>query len=169
MDDADPYDYKMIDLEVFGIRVLGGEDSPVLLLKDPEDTKLMPIWIGHVEAAAIALQLSDETEVTRPLTHDLLAELIREFVGEAAGRVVITSMDEGLFYARLRVLDLDIDARPSDAVALALRLGWPIQCPRSLMDQVGVEVDELPSNEVDEFRAFLDSVNADDFSEGQND
>lgn len=168
MDDNNPYDRGMVDLEVLGIRVLGGEDSPVLLLNEVGGTTLMPIWIGHVEAASIAIHLSEEHSVERPLTHDLLADVIRTFAGEAAGRAVITEVDEGVFHARIRVLDLDIDARPSDAVALALRMEWPIQCPRTLMDQVGVEVDEVPSDEVDEFRAFLDSVNADDFSEDDN-
>lgn len=168
MDDFDQFDRQMLNLEVLGIRVLGGDDAPVLLLNEPSGTTLLPIWIGHVEAAAIALQLSDDANVNRPLTHDLLANVIAQFAGEAAGRVIITHMEGGLFYARVRVLDLDLDARPSDAVALALKLGWPIQCPRTLMDQVGVEVDELPSDEVDEFRAFLDSVNADDFSDEEN-
>jgi uncharacterized protein len=168
MDDINPYDRGMIGLEVLGIRVLGGEDSPVLLLNEVGGHKILPIWIGHVEAAAIALQLTDEHAIDRPLTHDLLADVIHAFAGEAAGRVIITEMDEGVFRSRIRVLDLDIDARPSDAIALALKMGWPVQCPRALMDQVGVEVDELPSDEVDEFRAFLDSVNADDFSEDDN-
>lgn len=168
MDEYDPYERGMIELEVLGIRVLGGEDSPVLLLNEVGGTRLLPIWIGHVEAAAIALHMTDE-EVGRPLTHDLLAEVLHAFVNDAAGRVVITGMEEGVFHARMRVLDLDLDARPSDAVALALKMGWPIQCPRALMDQVGVEVDEVPTDEVDEFRAFLDSVNADDFSEEGDD
>jgi len=169
MDDIHPYDRGMVDLEVLGIRVLGGEDSPVLLLNERGGHRLLPIWIGHVEAAAIALQLTDDQSIERPLTHDLLAEVIHEFAGDATGRAIITEMDEGIFKARLRVLDLDVDARPSDAVALALKLGWPVQCPRALMDQVGVEVDELPSDEVDALRALLDSVNADDFSEEEND
>lgn len=168
MDDFDLYDRGMTTLEVMGIRVLGGEDAPVLLLGEVDGHQLLPIWIGHVEAAAIALFLSDDNTLDRPLTHDLLADVIEAFAGEAAGRVIITDMEEGVFHARIRVLDLDIDARPSDAVALALRMDWPIQCPRTLMDQVGVEVDELPTDEVNEFRAFLDSVNADDFTEEEN-
>ena len=166
--DETQHDEHMIPLEVLGIRVVGGEDSPVLLLHEPGGTQLIPIWIGHVEAAAIALQLSDEDQIARPLTHDLLATVLRAFVGDASGRAVITTMEEGIFHARIRVLDLDLDARPSDAVTLALKMGWPIECPRALMDQVGVEVEELPNDEVDEFRAFLDQVSADDFSEGEN-
>lgn len=167
MDDIHPYDRQMVTLEVLGIRAQGGEDAPVLLLSETGGHKLLPIWIGHVEAAAIALQLSDDDTLDRPLTHDLLADVVQAFAGEAVGRVIITDMEEGIYKARLRVLDLDIDARPSDAVTLALKLGWTMQCPRALMDQVGVEVDELPFDEVDEFRAFLDSVSADDFSEGE--
>lgn len=164
MDEHEFDERGMTNLEVLGIRVLGGEDTPVLLLKEEEGSRILPIWIGHVEAAAIALQLSEDPGISRPLAHDLLAEVLHAFVGEATGRIVISGVVEGVFEAHLRVLDLDIDARPSDGVVLALKLGWAIQCPKTLMDQVGVEVEELPNDEVDEFRAFLDSVNADDFS-----
>lgn len=163
---VEPQSHAMVDLHVAGLRVAGPEDSPVLLLAEDGGTLQLPIWIGHVEAAAIALALSDEGIPARPLTHDLLVSVLQAFVGDAHGRVVITHVEEEQhFCARVRVLDLDVDARPSDAVALALRLGWPIQCPRSLMDQVGVEVDEVPLDEVDEFRAFLDQVHADDFTD----
>nr|WP_269451961.1 bifunctional nuclease domain-containing protein [Tessaracoccus coleopterorum] len=74
-------------------------------------------------------------------------------------------MNDGVYEAELHVGGHIIDARPSDCVAVALRLGWPIQCPRSLMDQVGVEVEAVASDEVEAFRAFLDSVNADDFED----
>ena len=168
MDEIHADDRGLIELDVLGIRVLGNEDSPILLLNESGGTTLLPIWIGHVEAAAIALQMTGNTEIDRPLTHDLLATMIQEFVGDGVGQVIITHVDEGRFFARILVQDLDFDARPSDAVTLALKLQWPIRCPRTLMDQVGVEVDELPIDEVDEFRAFLDSVNADDFSEEEN-
>ncbi len=159
---------EWLDLQVVGVRIMGEDDSTILLLQERHGTRLLPIWIGAVEAAVITLELRDDVAVPRPLTHDLLSTVIREFVGQAEGRALISAVDEGLFLARLQFLDLDFDARPSDAVAVALKLGWPIRCPRTLMDQVGVEVDEMPNDEVDEFRAFLDSVSADDFSTGED-
>lgn len=153
----------MIGLDVIGIRLLTPEDPPVLLLREEEGTRALPIWIGNQEAAAIAAALEEEVP-QRPMTHDLLAAVI-SIVEPDVGMVVISGVHEGVYEAQLHVGDHTIDARPSDCVAVALRLGWPIQCPRELMDQVGVEVEATSSDEVEAFRAFLDSVNADDFED----
>ena len=153
----------MIGLEVVGIRLLTPEDPPVLLLREEDGTRCLPIWIGNQEAAAIASALEDEVP-ERPLTHDLLATLLPLLAPEG-GAVVITSMEEGVYRAELRLGGHVVDARPSDCVAVAVRLGWTIECPSSLMDEVGVEVEAAQTDEVEAFRAFLDSVNADDFEE----
>lgn len=154
---------SMIGLVVIGIRLLTPEDPPVLLLKEEDGTRSLPIWIGNQEAAAIASALEDEVPA-RPMTHDLLAAVLT-MVEPGVGLVVISAMEEGVYQAELHAGGSIIDARPSDCVAIALRLGWPIQCPRELMDQVGVEVEEASTDEVEAFRAFLDSVNADDFED----
>lgn len=153
----------MIGLEVTGIRLLTPEDPPVLLLKEESGSRCLPIWIGAPEAAAIAVALEGQA-ASRPMTHDLLATLLTMLAPDA-GEVVITGIEEGIYEAEIRLDDRVIECRPSDAVAAAVRLGWPISCPRTLMDQVGVEVEASPTDEVEAFRAFLDSVNADDFEE----
>lgn len=153
----------MIGLEVIGIRLLTPEDPPVLLLREQGGSRCLPIWIGNQEAAAIATAL-EEIAPGRPMTHDLLAAILTELAPQP-GEVHITGIDEGIYQATLRVGEHLFDARPSDCVALAVRLGWPVSCTRELMDQVGVEVEASPADEVEAFRAFLDSVSADDFED----
>lgn len=155
----------MIELDVVGIRLAAPEDSPVLLLQERQGTRVLPIWISPVDAAAIAIVLEDEVRPMRPLTHDLVAHLLQEFGDD--GDVTITEVSEGIYYATIDSGDLSLDARPSDAIAVALRLGWPIHCAEAVMDQVGVEVEEEDADEVERFKEFLDSVNPDDF-EAQN-
>ncbi|MFT3886717.1 MAG: bifunctional nuclease family protein [Arachnia sp.] len=152
----------MISLEVIGIRLLSPEDGPVLLLGEEGGTRSLPIWIGSGEAAAIAAALEDEVP-QRPMTHDLLATLAARL--GPAGEVFITGMHEGIYDAILRLGGEEFQIRPSDGVALAVRLGWPVRCPRALMDQVGVEVEGGGTDEVEAFRAFLDSVSAEDFED----
>lgn len=153
----------MIALEVLGIRLAAPEDSPVLLLQESTGTRCLPIWIGSVEAAAIAITLDEHSDVTRPMTHDLLASVISLLAEGTEGQIVVTDMRDGVYSAELRIDETVVDCRPSDGIALALRLGWPIHCPARLMDRIGVELDEMPSDEVEQFRAFLDSVSAEDF------
>ncbi|MEZ5085150.1 MAG: bifunctional nuclease family protein [Tessaracoccus sp.] len=153
----------MIALEVLGIRLAAPEDSPVLLLQETSGTRCLPVWIGTVEAAAIAIVLDQQAEVTRPMTHDLLASLVALLAEDAEGQVVITDMQDGVYSAELRIGDTVVDCRPSDGVALVLRLGWPVLCAPELMDRIGVELDAVPTDEVEQFRAFLDSVSAEDF------
>lgn len=152
----------MIELDVVGIRLAAPEDAPVLLLQEKSGSRVMPIWISPVDAAAIAIALEDDAKPVRPLTHDLVANLLL-LAGESEGTVRITDVSEGIFYAVIESGELSLDSRPSDAIAVALRLGWPIHCLDAVMDQVGVEVDEEGTDEVERFKEFLDSVNPDDF------
>ena len=153
----------MIRLEVLGIRLMSPEDPPVLLLQERGGSRCLPIWIAAQDAAAIAVAI--ECQVSeRPMTHDLLATVL-QLIEPAEGRVVIEGMDEGIYQASLHIGQFEVDGRPSDLVAVAVRLGWPIECPRSLMDHIGVEVDPAPSDEMEAFRAFLDKVTPDDFFE----
>ncbi|MCC2592865.1 bifunctional nuclease family protein [Tessaracoccus sp. OS52] len=154
----------MIKLDVIGIRLTSPEDSPVLLLRERTGSRLLPIWISSVDAAGIALLLDGDDSFHRPLTHDLLAAMVAELNDkEEPGVVRITEMRDGVFHAVLEVGEYVFDARPSDGINLALRLGWSVECAEQLMDQVGVEVDEGGTDEVERFREFLDSVNPDDF------
>lgn len=155
-----------IPLDVVGIRLTGPEDSPVLLLREHEGDRVLPIWIASVDAAAIAIAMEGNADLDRPLTHDLLATLVSAVAGESGpGGVNITELEDGIYRAVLTAGDNAYDIRPSDGVALALRLGWPITCRRQLLDQVGVSAEESRGDEVERFRAFLESVNADDFEE----
>lgn len=156
----------MIELDVVGIRLAAPEDSPVLLLQEREGSRVLPIWISPVDAAAIAIVLDDAARPSRPLTHDLVAHLLQEF-GDDQGEVTITDVTDGIYYAVIDSGELSLDARPSDAIAVALRLGWTIMCVENVIDQVGVEVEEEDADEVERFKEFLDSVNPDDF-ESQN-
>ncbi len=153
----------MIELDVIGIRLASPEDTPVLLLKESEGTRLLPIWISTVDAAAIAIALDDSTEFHRPMTHDLLANVLDEVCEGKPGVINIAEMRDGVFYASITAGSFVFDARPSDAIAAALRLAWDIQCPEQLMDQVGVEVDQSETDQVEKFREFLDTVTPDDF------
>lgn len=153
----------MIRLQVLGIRLVSPEDPPVLLLQEEGGSRCLPIWIGAPEAAAIAVAIEAQ-EPERPMTHDLLATVLGHLTA-AEGRVVIETVEEGVFHATLHVDTLAIDARPSDLVAVALRLGWPIECPRPLMERIGVEIDSAPSDEMEAFRAFLDRVTPEDFED----
>lgn len=159
-----PNQTDFVELEVGGIRVMGDEDSPVLILEHQESSTVLPIWIGNVEAAAITLQLSKEEEFARPLTHDLLGNIIAVFA-EQPGEIWITAMEDGVYFAALRIGDAEFDCRPSDAVAVAIQLSWPIRCPVELLSRIGVANDELDRNEVDEFVAFLDHISAADFTD----
>lgn len=146
-------------------------NSPIVLLQDHAGHRYLPIWVGAVEATAIAYAQQQITP-PRPLTHDLMVDLL-----QASGRSVvdvrITSLDEGVFYA---VIALDngaqVSARPSDAIALALRLGVAIWGAEEVLDEAAIEIpDEEPSGEpqageeaaVQEFREFLDHVSPEDF------
>lgn len=157
---------NQIPMDVVGIRLTGPDDSPVLLLRERDGDRMLPIWIASVDAASIAITLEGNDTLDRPLTHDLLASLVRTVAGDQeTGGVFISDLEDGIYRAVLTAGDLSYDIRPSDGVALALRLGWPITCKRQLLDEVGVHAEETSGDEVERFRAFLDSVNADDFEE----
>ncbi|MCG6566480.1 bifunctional nuclease family protein [Tessaracoccus sp. ZS01] len=156
----------MIGLEVLGIRIISPEDPPVLLLQEEGGTRCLPVWIGAPEAAAIAVAMEGQ-QPERPMTHDLLGAVL-QLLEPGEGIVVIESVDDGVYQASLHAGGHEIDARPSDLVAVAVRLGWRIECPRALMDRVGVEVDTAPTDEVEAFRAFLDRVTPEDFEDDGN-
>ncbi|MBB1512842.1 bifunctional nuclease family protein [Tessaracoccus sp. MC1679] len=153
----------MIHLDVLGIRLVSTEEPAVLLLQERGGSRCLPIWIGTIEAAAIASGM-EGPESARPMTHDLLAALL-PLIDPGQGRVEILAVEDGVYRAQLHLGEHVVDARPSDCVAIAVRLGWEIQCPAALMDEVGVEVEAAQTDEVEAFRAFLDSVSADDFED----
>lgn len=153
----------MVELDVVGVRIDGQTGSPVLLLKDQESNKYLPIWIGAAEASAIVDALEGNVP-PRPLTHDLFADVL-DSLGLDEVKVTITSMSDGVFFAELEIGDQVLSARPSDAIALALRLQADVWCLPELLAEVGVELADETQDEVEAFREFLDTVNADDFKD----
>lgn len=157
-------------VEVVGVRVEMPSNSPIVLVRGPGDL-MLPIWIGPNEAAAIAMALQGVT-APRPLTHDLFVGTLEQ-LGTPLRSVRITRLEDGIFYGELVLGEGDrtvVDARPSDAIALALRAGAPVLVADAVMDEAGVPVEEQDAGEpadeaeeVERFREFLDSVDPQDF------
>ena len=143
-------------------------NQPIVLLRDNETEKFLPIWIGAVEATAIAFA-QQGVQSERPLTHDLLRDVIVG-LGFTLTRVDITELRDGIFYAEL-VFDsgVTVSARPSDAIALALRTSAPIFVAEDVLEEAGIEMpaeEEEAEAEVEAFREFLDQVTPEDFEGG---
>ncbi|MGV1036328.1 MAG: bifunctional nuclease family protein [Candidatus Nanopelagicales bacterium] len=156
----------MIEVEVVGVRVEMPANQPVLLLREVQGARFLPIWIGAVEATAIAFA-QQGVEAPRPLTHDLIKDLLDAFDHELV-TVEISNLDEGVFYANLNFSDgSTVSARPSDAIALALRTGAKTVVDEQVMDTAGVDAPEEEEEEVEAFREFLDTVSPEDFGGGQ--
>ncbi len=156
----------MREVEVVGVRVEMPSNQPIVLLREAAGERYLPIWIGAVEATAIAFAQQGVVP-PRPLTHDLLKNLLEE-TGNGLAEVRITEMTDNVFYATL-VLDsgVEISARPSDSIALALRTGSKIVCAEDLLDEVGIAVPDEREDEVEAFREFLDHVSPEDFEKPQ--
>lgn len=161
----------MGEVRVVGIRVEQPANQPVLLLRESEGDRYLPIWIGQTEANAIILE-QQGVEPVRPLTHDLFRDVIGA-LGHSLKEVRIVDLQEGTFYADL-VFDSDVrvSARPSDSVAIALRMGVPIYVEEAVLDEAGLlipdEGDEesggaVREDEVEKFKEFLDTISPDDF------
>lgn len=150
------------EMRVVGVRVELPANQPILLLRENESERYLPIWIGSVEATAIALE-QQGVQPARPLTHDLLKDVIGG-LGHELRQVRIIDLQEGTFYAEL-VFDgeVRISARPSDSVALALRAGVSIYAEDSVLEEAGLIIPDEQEDEVEKFREFLDSVNPEDF------
>lgn len=157
------YSKAVIDVEIVGVRVEMPSNQPVLLLREVSGTRFLPIWIGAVEATAIAFAQQD-VEPPRPLTHDLLCQLLEQW-GHQLVTVQIDSLVDGVFFASLVFHDgTTVSARPSDAVAIALRTGTPTVVSEDVFDAAGIETPaEEQEDEVEAFREFLDSVSPEDF------
>lgn len=161
----------MAEVLVVGIRMQQPANQPVLLLRESAGDRYLPIWIGESEAQAIIIQ-QQGVEPPRPMTHDLFRDVIGA-LGRSLQEVRIVDLREGTFYADL-VFDHDVrvSARPSDSVALAIRMGVPIHVEESVLAEAGLlmpdDGDEesggtLREDEVEKFKEFLDSVSPDDF------
>lgn len=163
-------------MELVGVRVDMPSNTPVLLLREQEgDRRLLAIMIGGPEAQAIAFAL-DGVETRRPMTHDLITLLVDE-LGAHIDRVVISALRDDIFYADIVLSTGDdthvVSARPSDAMAIAVRVGTPVYAEEAVLAEVGYvdvpdddeDVDDEDADEVvEEFREFIDQVNPEDFA-----
>lgn len=131
----------LVPMSIKGLMLDPMSNSPIVVLKDDEEKLFLPIWVGIFEANAIALQLENIT-TPRPMTHDLLRDMIKQLDARVT-RIVINDLKDATFFAQIRLLIhragsdqmLEIDARPSDAIALALRTEAPIFVAQSVLDQ----------------------------------
>jgi bifunctional DNase/RNase len=169
-------EHQMIQVRVAGV-ALDPTGQHVILLKPldelPGEGRILPIWIGQMEATSILVAV-EGAPVPRPLAHDLMRSLLESLDASVSG-VTVTRIDDGTFYADVDVSgplgERTVDARPSDAVALASRVGAPIWVAEEVMEDAGVpdtvtEVDGDTDSEerLDEFKRFLDDVDPEDFS-----
>ena len=156
----------MREVEVVGVRVEMPSNQPIVLLRELMGERYLPIWIGAVEATAIAFAQQGVVP-PRPLTHDLLRDIL-EATGNEVSEIRITEMRDNVFYASLVLASgVEVSARPSDSIALALRTGSRIVCSEELLDDAGIVVPDEQEDEVERFREFLDHVSPEDFDEGQ--
>jgi len=146
--------------------------QPIVLLKTADGNKFLPIWIGHPEAAAILMKLQSQAP-PRPMTHDLLSDMLEQLEAQIV-RITVTELRENTFYAQITVQqdgrEIEVDSRPSDAIALAIRAEAPIFAAERVIEESAIEFegedvdqDQLDA-EVAKFRNFLDEVTPEDFA-----
>lgn len=153
----------MRELEVVGVRVEMPSNQPLVLLREKDGDRFLPIWIGAVEASAIALAQQGTTS-PRPLTHELIAHII-EGLGDRLDVVQIDDVADGIFFATLSfVSGVSVSARPSDSIALALRLGTRIEASEAVLDEAGMQMPADEEEEVEKFREFLEEIEPEDFA-----
>ena len=152
----------MRELDVVGVRVEMPSNAPMVLLREVGGSRYLPIWIGANEAAAIA-NAQEGVVPPRPLTHDLMVDTLAT-LGHRLTEVHITELEGGTFYAVLLVDGVEVSARPSDAIALAVRTNVPIYAAEEVIDEASITIrDDEEESEVEKFRAFLEEVSPEDF------
>ena len=162
----------MQEMVIYGVSFDMVGKQPIVLLKAVDTNKFLPIWIGHPEAAAILMKLQGAS-TPRPMTHDLLFEMLGE-LDVNCSRVSVTELRENTFYASITLTvngrEVEIDSRPSDALALAVRSGAPIFAAEDVIAESAIEFEhEVEDTEevVDKFKEFLDQVSPEDFQAGE--
>lgn len=157
-------DEGWVEMEVKGLLLDPASETPVLLLQATGSPAVLPIWIGQVEANAIAMALEGMREV-RPMTHDLMHDILHQLAIEIE-RVEIWALREGTFYGRLRLRkseeQVEVDSRPSDAVAVAVRAGAPIWVAQAVLDEA-LQLDLTSAGDEDErLREWLEKARPED-------
>ena len=159
-------------MHIYGVSFDLVGKQPIVLLKTADGNKFLPIWIGHPEAAAILMKLQSQAP-PRPMTHDLLSDMLEQLEAQVV-RITVTELRENTFYAQITVQqdgrEIEVDSRPSDAIALAIRAEAPIFAAERVIEESAIEFegedvdqDQLDA-EVAKFRNFLDEVTPEDFA-----
>ena len=152
----------MRQMEVVGVRVEMPTNNPIVLLKEVQGERYLPIWIGPMEATAIAFAQQGMVP-QRPLTHDLMRDVLAA-MDIRLTTVNITALRDGIFFADLIFSNgKEVSARPSDSIALALRTGASIFAAEEILDEAGVAIPDEQEDEVEKFREFLDTISPEDF------
>jgi bifunctional DNase/RNase len=159
----------MHEMVIYGVSFDMVGKQPIVLLKTADGNKFLPIWIGHPEAAAILMKLQGAS-TPRPMTHDLVTDMLARLEARVV-RIAVTELRENTFYAIVTVAvngsEIEVDSRPSDAIALAVRAGAPIFAAEDVIEESAIEFEHEDVNEeevVEEFKKFLDEVKPEDFS-----
>jgi uncharacterized protein len=159
----------MQEMVIYGVSFDMVGKQPIVLLKTVDSNKFLPIWIGHPEAAAILMKLQGAT-TPRPMTHDLLCDMLGE-LDVRCTQVAVTELRDNTFYAcitlRIDGSEIEIDSRPSDALALAVRADARIYVADQVIDDSAIEFGqepEEPGEVVEEFKKFLENVSPEDFA-----
>ena len=149
-------------LDVVGVRVEMPSNQPIVLLKEIGGVRYLPIWVGAVEATSIAFA-QQGVQPPRPLTHDLLKDILGA-LNIGVDSIHLTELRDGVFYATINLNGgVSVSARPSDAIALALRTGSPILGSEELLKDAGIEIPDQAEDEVEKFKEFLEGINPEDF------
>jgi bifunctional DNase/RNase len=159
----------MVEMVIYGVSFDLVGKQPIVLLKTADGNRFLPIWIGHPEAAAILMKLQNAS-TPRPMTHDLVAEILGQLNIELV-RITVTDLRENTYFAQITVQqdgsEIEVDSRPSDAIALAIRADAPIFAAESVIEESAIEFEGEDVNEeqvVDEFKRFLENVSPDQFA-----
>ena len=158
---------QLVPMSIKGLMLDPVSNSPIVVLKDDEEKFFLPIWVGIFEANAIALQLENVT-TPRPMTHDLLKNMLGELEARVT-RVVINDLRDSTFFAQIRVVTqtggertMEIDARPSDAIALALRVAAPIFVAQSVLDQAQTITPEGTGDDEEKVKKWFEQLGPED-------
>ena len=157
---------KNINVEVNSIRLEENTETPIMLLLDPNSQKVLPIWIGTIEAVSIAYA-QEGIKHPRPQTHDLIIDIIESLNGNI-DEVVISDLHDNTYFAEIIILGdqgrVSLSARPSDAIALALRADTTISVNEDLFINNSIDLIHDKANEIEEFKSFIDNINPEDFA-----
>jgi uncharacterized protein len=158
----------MQEMVIYGVSFDMVGKQPIVLLKTADGNKFLPIWIGHPEAAAILMKLQGAS-TPRPMTHDLFTDFLQQLDARVT-KIAVTELRENTFYAQITIgidgSEIEVDSRPSDAIALAVRADAPIFAAESVIEESAIEFEHEDVNEeevVEEFKKFLDEVKPEDF------